>query len=1116
MNKFDFSGKGMRAGLAALALATVLSGRQSADAAVKFGGEFAPQEGLVATPEKPLRADICLNGSWQFQPVALPQGFKEGFDKAPELPLPANDKWQQTAVKVPSPWNANSFANEKGLGGDFRTYPSYPKEWESVKMGWLRRSVEVPSAWQGKRVLLHFNAVAGDARILVNGREVARQFDIFYPFEVDVTDTVKFGANNEILVGVRKASLFDVAGGKYGKRNYQAGSFWGQHAVGIWQDVNLYAVDPVHVKNVFVQPLVDKGVLKVEVTLRNDGKSAANAEVGAAAYAWASLAGKELFVPKWKLADKAALSLPSATVAIPANGEVTVTLERPVGDALKLWSPEQPNLYGLLVDVKNGNQAVDRKYTRFGWRQIVVSGEKVTLNGKPIVLKGDSWHFLGIPQMTRRYPYAWYTALKAANCNAVRLHAQPYPEFYLDVADEMGILVLDETALWASDGGPKLDDPRYWANTTEDVEKLVLRDRNHPSVFGWSICNEIRPVVKYVFHGPDKMMQDLVKHYEEWAAACRRLDPTRGWISADGDDDGEGKLPTFMIHYGDDSTMQHALDSGKPWGVGETSGAYYMTPEQSAKFNGERSYESFLGRMEGIAKESYDSLSSQRKYNASYRSVFNLVWYGLQPLALGLKDTTKAPTLDDGVLFSQYVEGKPGVQPERLGPYCTTLNPGYDSSLPLYKTWPLFDAIKAANSEPPQKFEIKAKAANDKLLPKLPTFSDADIIAGTNSKLAEQLGALGVVFKGGDIDAKKVLYFVDGVNPPEKPAAETVKQILSFGGTVVVWGVSQDGLDKLNALLPYQLALTDRKSSSLLAPVADAITAGLKPSDMYFSELSPPIILDGGLDGALVKKGTVLLEACNTDWLLWNKRAEYAKTGMVLRSEREAKPSGVALVKVKVGKGWLVVSNLPAEPKLFKGQKLVRQVLENLGLPLKPAVDEGGAFLKSGKLVRSLVLGRFPTDAVDKDFINPSAGASFRDKADANGRRWQVVDAEQGSLELLKKPIDGPADNSVTYLSFWLLSPRPLDDLLIEPNMPKLDLKLHSGDALELFFNGKSYLKKPAANGEVVAQALPLQQGWNHFLVRVNHVKGDGKFSAELVCSKPEFLNDLKSATEKP
>ena len=84
------------------------------------------------------------------------------------------------------------------------------------------------------------------------------------------------------------------------------------------------------------------------------------------------------------------------------------------------------------------------------------------LNGEPYALHGDSWHFMGIPQMTRRYAWAWFTAIKGMNANAVRPHAQVYPRFYLDMADEMGICVLNETANWASDGGPKLDSDLFW------------------------------------------------------------------------------------------------------------------------------------------------------------------------------------------------------------------------------------------------------------------------------------------------------------------------------------------------------------------------------------------------------------------------------------------------------------------------------------------------------------------------------------------------------------------------------------------------------------------------------------------------------------------------------
>mgnify|MGYP006922421663 CR=1 FL=1 len=87
-----------------------------------------------------------------------------------------------------------------------------------------------------------------------------------------------------------------------------------------------------------------------------------------------------------------------------------------------------------------------------------------------------------------------------------------------------------------------------------------------------------------------------------------------------------------------------------------------------SKYNGERAYESQLGRMEGLANECYNLIADQRNMGASFSTIFNMAWYGLKPLPLGKRDITVAPSLeDDGIFFGEYVEGVPGVQPERVG-----------------------------------------------------------------------------------------------------------------------------------------------------------------------------------------------------------------------------------------------------------------------------------------------------------------------------------------------------------------------------------------------------------------------------------------------------------------
>jgi beta-galactosidase len=88
--------------------------------------------------------------------------------------------------------------------------------------------------------------------------------------------------------------------------------------------------------------------------------------------------------------------------------------------SLKSWTPESPNLYGLVLETAQNGLGVDRRYERFGWRQLTFDGNRQLLNGQPLELRGDSWHFLGIPQMTRRYAWSWFRMLKDANGNAVR------------------------------------------------------------------------------------------------------------------------------------------------------------------------------------------------------------------------------------------------------------------------------------------------------------------------------------------------------------------------------------------------------------------------------------------------------------------------------------------------------------------------------------------------------------------------------------------------------------------------------------------------------------------------------------------------------------------------
>ncbi len=1040
---------------------------------------FAPSEGLVNRTERDFRSEICLNGYWEFLPVALPDDYRQGRGPVPELPLPTADAaWSETRIKIPSPWNINAFAYRNLEGPDHRNYPSYPEAWEQVKMAWMKKSVTIPVDWAGRRIGLYFEAVAGCTEVYVDGQKAGENFDLFLPFSCDITDLVSPGKTVEVLVGVRSQALFED-NSTVGRRIVPAGSMWGYTINGIWQDVYLTAVPEVHIENVYVKPLVSKGALEFDVTVRNDTDEKADLRLQGSVREWINKAGTDVNsapVPAWTLGIEA-LQVAPTRISVAAHSSQCVTLQVPVKqDELKYWTPEQPNLYALLLSVKDKKQTVDLKYERFGWREWTLEGTTQCLNGKPYALRGDSWHFMGIPQLTRRYAWAWFTAIKEMNGNAVRPHAQVYPRFYLDLADEMGICVLDETANWASDGGPKLDSEKFWEKSKEHLTRFVLRDRNHASVFGWSISNENKPVILHVYNKPELMPQQM-KAWEEWRDIVRKYDPTRPWISSDGEDDGDGILPVTVGHYGDINSMKRWVGIGKPWGIGEHSMAYYGTPEQVAKYNGERAYESQEGRMEGLANECYNLIASQRRMGASYSTVFNMAWYALKPLPLGKRDTGTAPTVaEDGVFFGEYVEGLPGVQPERMGPYCTTFNPGYDPNLPLYEEWPMYAAMRAANAPAgpawsPWAEVDKKRYEAPEAVPAAEKYAEVVFVGAADSRVKQVMDAQGVKFVGRMTNPAQALFIVDGSCAPSEAEKKELRKQLAKGADLWIWGLVPETVVAYNELLPAAVALDKLKRSSFL-PVQKSWMRGLNNSDFYFCELQKTDASRYSLKGAFVEEGEVLLNACKTDWRRWNKRPEEIKTAGTLRSEYECTAATPVWVKYRRGASTCYVSTLTEFANSEKGYNTLSTILNNAGIVCEK-----------------------PETNIDEVFF-------LRD--------------EQVNFPVATKSKMIRSDNGWT-LEFYVFSPRPLDDLLIEPDMPKLSLFVKAKQRT-LSINGKPY-DTVSHNGrnEVVYKELPLLQGWNKLELTIGTGDRNNDFTAYFKCdNRKEFQPLLQASFTNP
>jgi beta-galactosidase len=1082
------------AGLFGLLLGFGVSG-----GSVAFETPFAPQEGLVSRYETE-RHELCLNGRWQFQTVT---------DLTESQVAPAVG-WDAVPIKIPSPWNVNAFEMHENVeGGDFRCFPSYPKSWETAQAAWMEKAFTVPSAWRGQRLSLHFGAVSGKLIVCVNGKRAGEGFDIFFAQEFDVTDLVRYGARNRVTVKVIAPRDYDQPG-PYGRREYVAGSFWGSNIAGIWQDVFLEARPNISVDDVFVQPEVDRNRLVVQATIANHSTVDQRIQLGGAVRQWINEAKGSPEV-RWRLAADSSLLLPTSTVVAKPGTTEQVELSVPVNDRLKFWSPNSPNLYGLLVTASDGGQAIDTKYQRFGWRQFAFQGNQLTLNGKAIRLKGDSWHFLGIPQMTRRYAWAWYRLLQDAGANAVRLHASVYPSFYHDMADEMGIMVLDESAIWLSDGGSKVDSENYWSNCQNHIRNLVLRDRNHPSVFGWSVENEMLPVLRNVWHAPRSLVDRSLQEVDRWAAICRTEDPTRAWISGDGEWDAEGRLPVISIHYGDEDSLKRAAASGKPWGVGETSMAYYGTPRQVSKASSRdanAAYASDEGRMNRLADESGELLAEQRRYHAAYSSVFNLVWYAVQPLPLGKPDLTKPISMDEGITFGPFREGVPGVQPERLGPYCTTLNPGYDPALPLYRPWPMFSEIKIVFTD--QRItttRFRREPPYERWRPSERRV-ELNYVASNGTKLASELAKTGAVIRPatGQTPARLL---IDASGPLDE-CEVLISRVLASGGKVWIWNITPGSASRVSSLIGEEMKAEPRSASSFLWTRPSRLSAGITDDRLYFSENDDWRQMSFGLSGSGLRDATVVFRACPADWRKWNYQAEPVKTAALFRSEHEQTGSPVVFATKQVGDGTVIFCNFTPTIESVAKESLVESLFRNDDIDIKPMSAGAGAIDFGGRIVKALVGGSLPLE-----------GNGYGDTlkvappAPVGGLSWKPQDANaEGEFDFKNMGLIGPMENSCAYLALWIKSSKPLNNLLAEPNLPRVSFTYGADDGDQIWLNGQRLANDqrvgPIDPNMFKIDALPLNLGWNLLVVKVVQIGGDWKFAGRFGCTDWNFLQSLE------
>ena len=412
-----------------------------------------------------------LNGRWKFHWVATPDErprdfFQPAFDDAgwAEIPVPSN--WELEGYGVPIYVNA---------GYPFKKDPPRIAH-DDNPVGSYRTRFTLPETWNGRRVFVHFGAVSSAFHLWINGEAVGDSEGSKTPAEFDVTKFVRPGEN------LLAAEVYRWSDGSY----LEDQDFW--RLSGIQRDVFLYATPDTRVRDVFAVARLDAdyrdGLLTVEARVRNHREDA--------------VAGLRLSV---ELLDDAAVR-PGGTlareVALPADGELSYAFAARVA-APRPWTAETPDLYTLLVTLADSaGRVLEVQSVRVGFRTVEIKGGRLLVNGRRVMIKGvnrhehdpDTGHVVSETSMRRDIEL-----MKQFNLNAVRTSHYPDDPRWYDLADEYGLYLVDEANIESHGMGYRLDttlgnNPVWLGQHLDRTERMVERDKNHPSVIIWSLGNE--------------------------------------------------------------------------------------------------------------------------------------------------------------------------------------------------------------------------------------------------------------------------------------------------------------------------------------------------------------------------------------------------------------------------------------------------------------------------------------------------------------------------------------------------------------------------------------------------------------------------------------------------
>ena len=370
---------------------------------------------------------------------------------APPAPAASDyDDSAWTSVHLPHDFVVESAFDPKGDANHGSLIPTN---------GWYRKVFSLPSSDKGKSLWIDFDGTFRNSMVWLNGHFLGRHLSGYTSYRYDITQCASYGGKNVLVVYVDPSSF----------------EGWWYEGGGIYRHVWLNVAEPVH--------LAPWGTF-VTTQLPEPAAQPLPAEVSVASIIANDSSSEAVVTLMTQVLDEkdSVVANISSPARITAGERLGVTNRMTVAQPL-LWSIETPHLYKLVSLIKRGSKTVDQTETAFGIRTIRFDVEKgFFLNSKPVKIQGTCNHqdFAGVGvAVPDTLEYRRVKMLKDMGANAWRMsHNPPTPEL-LDACDRLGMLVMDENR--------HLGDS---SSILEEVASLVQRDRNHPSVIMWSMCNE--------------------------------------------------------------------------------------------------------------------------------------------------------------------------------------------------------------------------------------------------------------------------------------------------------------------------------------------------------------------------------------------------------------------------------------------------------------------------------------------------------------------------------------------------------------------------------------------------------------------------------------------------